>query len=130
LSTGQRKLRILVVDDDKLIRETVCRVLVAADYDVIEASEGEEAVRSLEDNDVEAVVVDIFMPKMDGLELIREIHRKWPNIRILAMSGGNQRINTDMLSAARTFGASTSLAKPFLASELVTTVKRMLSREG
>jgi CheY-like chemotaxis protein len=115
------------VDDDPLVRRTVSRALSGAGYEVEEACEGEEALRRLEVGAVDAVVVDIFMPKMDGLELIREIHRKWPSIRILAISGGSQRINTDMLSAARAFGAQTSLAKPFMPSELVTTVRRMLS---
>lgn len=123
----ERTSRLLVVDDDPLVRHTVSRALSAAGYEVEQACEGEEALRRLEEGAVDAVVVDIFMPKMDGLELIREIHRKWPSIRILAISGASQRINTDMLSAARAFGAQTSLAKPFMPSELVTTVRRMLS---
>jgi CheY-like chemotaxis protein len=130
LLSGKANPRLLVVDDDKLVRETVCRVLVSAGYEVTAASEGEEAMTMLEAGAADVVIVDIFMPKMDGLEVIREIRARWPGVRILAMSGGSQRINTDMLSAARAFGADTSLAKPFLPSDLVAALRRLLDEEA
>ena len=125
-----RPSRLLVVDDDRLVRDIVCRVLTSAGYEVMVASEGEEALRALETNSADAVIVDIFMPKMDGLEVIREIRNRWPSVGILAMSGGSQRINADMLAAARTFGANTALAKPFLPADLLAALRRVLGDEA
>jgi CheY-like chemotaxis protein len=129
LDSGNSIRRLLVVDDDELVRETVRTILEDSGYEVVEAAEGEEAIRALEKRDVDAAVVDIFMPKMDGLELIRELHRRSPSIRILAISGSTQGINTGMLSAARALGANEILNKPFDPSDLIALVRKMLSRE-
>lgn len=75
------------------------------------------------------MIVDIFMPRKDGIELIREVRRKWPSTRILAMSGGNRFFQQDMLAAARALGADASLDKPFMPSELIATVRRLLAED-
>ena len=120
---------LLVVDDDKLMRETVGRGLTQAGFDVAEAAEGDEALRRLSDRPADVVIVDIFMPRKDGIELIREVRRKWPGTRILAMSGGNRFFQQDMLAAARALGADASLDKPFMPSDLIATVRRLLTED-
>ena len=86
-----KPLAILVVDDHPIMREVVCQILEDAGHFVREAAEGHEALRKLSCARFDLVVTDIVMPEMDGIELIGELQRRYPDIRIIAMSGGSER---------------------------------------
>ena len=83
--------RILVIDDDDLVRTAVQQMLENKGFDVVVAAQGEHALRILDDGNFDAIVVDIFMPDMDGLETIRAFRERSPEIAIVAMSGTKLR---------------------------------------
>lgn len=128
---SEGKPRVLVIDDDELVRATLVDTLQTAGIGVISAANGRIGVDLLQTADVEAVVTDILMPDQEGLETIREIKRNHPSLGILAISGGGATgIDTQLLKFARELGADRTLPKPFSASELVTAVRAILTDRG
>ena len=118
---------ILVVDDHPIMREVICQILEDAGYEVRSAVEGNDALRALSHTRFDLVVTDIVMPHMDGIELIGELRRRYPDVRIIAMSGGDERIPIkDGLSIARRLGAGTTLTKPFHPGQLLEAIESLL----
>lgn len=119
--------RILVVDDDADIRATIRDILIAEGYDVDEAAEGDEAIRRFElAASAELVLLDLYMPGKEGFETLREMLERWPEARIVAVSGGGRFADTSILSVATALGAVSSLAKPFSLEQLKETVRSAL----
>ena len=127
---GLQVRRILVIDDDDLVRTTVRQMLEAKGFDVVIASDGQHALRMLDDKRVDAILVDIFMPGMDGLETIRAFRQRSREIAIIAMSGTKFYEGTaeapDFLLMATKLGANASLRKPFRSRELIETIDACL----
>ena len=119
--------RILLVDDDDLSRGAVHRMLERAGYVVWSTGQGSQAVVRYQTDPVDLVITDLIMPDKDGLELIQELRKADPNVRILAISGGGRVGADEYLSVARKFGALEVLPKPFSGQELKQAVERSLS---
>ena len=111
--------RILVIDDDDLIRLFVKQIVESAGHEVAEAENGAYGIRLLKARPFDAIITDIFMPDMDGLETIRELRKDHPTLKIIAMSSGGQIGSSDYLEMARRFGADKVIAKPFVADQLL-----------
>lgn len=121
-----KSLAILVVDDHSIMREVVCEMLEDAGHQVRFASEGHEALRKLSCARFDLLVTDIVMPEMDGIELIGEVRRRYPELKIIAMSGGGERFPThDGLMIARLLGAGATLNKPFQVDQLMEAVDQL-----
>src|SRR5438552_15682458 len=120
---------ILVIVDDALLRGAIRVVLESAGYEVIEAGDGDAGLRLHREAGADLVVVDLFMPERDGLEVIRAVRAEAPQSKIIAMSGGGG-LKFDLLDAATAFGASRTLRKPFAPSVLLTTVRDLLGKRG
>lgn len=119
---------ILVVDDESGITMVVKELLVRMNYDVLTAKSGKEALEKLSLGPVDLLITDIVMPDMDGLELITEVQRTLPKVRIIAMSGGGDKLGPgNYLADAKRLGAAYCLTKPFMLSELSATVSKALS---
>ncbi len=118
--------RILVVDDDALVRETVALALRNAKHAVVEASNGRQALDILGRETVGLVVTDILMPEIDGIGLILAIHTQYPSLRILCVSGGDSTGFTGYLPMAANLGAHMILAKPFTPQQLLAAVETVL----
>ena len=119
-----KSLAILVVDDHPIMREVVCQILEDAGHQVRDAGDGQEALRKLSAARFDLVVTDIVMPEMDGIELIGEMRRRYPEVRVIAMSGGGERFPLkDGLAIARRLGAGLTLNKPFLPEQLIQAVE-------
>ena len=117
--------RLLVIDDDEEIRIMLNSLFTDAGYEVDLAADGYEGVEAFKENHADLVITDIFMPNKDGLETIIELKRDYPEIKIIAMSGGG--IDTELyLESAKKFGAVATFIKPFLPSELLKEVKKIL----
>lgn len=115
--------RVLVIDDDVLVRATFVDGLVRAGFDVAAAASGKEALGSLGESSFDVVVTDILMPEMDGIETIREIRMRHPAIAIVAVSGGGRIDAIQLLDFARELGADRIIAKPVHLADLVATVR-------
>jgi CheY-like chemotaxis protein len=118
---------ILVVDDDDLVRETVRQMLESAGHQVIEARNGHEALSAANKNSVALVVTDIIMPDMEGIATIRELRAQNPELKIIAMSGGDRRARVDYLDLAKKLGAHHTLPKPFRRDDMLSAVRSALS---
>jgi len=116
--------RILVVDDEPVIRRFAARVLKDEGFEVLEAEDGAEALRLLREriSDVDAVVSDIVMPKVNGVELLQMVATIRPMLPVLLMSGYAHTQLAGMGIAA----PCAILPKPFAAEQLIEEVKRCL----
>ncbi len=117
---------ILVVDDDDELRRLVCRRLTLAGYQVAEAPNGLAAMRQIQDHVPELIISDIVMPDMDGLELIRNLQKEHPQLRILAVTGGGTTDPALRVALAKRLGAADTLYKPFSFDELLEKVSMLL----
>ncbi|MER3424265.1 MAG: response regulator [Nitrospiraceae bacterium] len=105
--------RVLIIDDEPLVRDMLRYTLESVGHTVVEASDGRVAMRLWRENPADLIVTDLLMPEKDGLEVIRELRRDFPQAKIIALSGGSRRIDFDTLDIAKRFGAVHALAKPF-----------------
>ena len=121
--------RILIIDDDALLRGAIRVVLESAGYEVIEAGDGGAGLRLYREQGAELLLVDLFIPEPDGLEVIRTVRAEVPGAKIIAMSGGGS-LKLDLLAAAEAFGASLALWKPFVPSVLLAAVGGLLGEGG
>jgi DNA-binding response OmpR family regulator len=103
---------VCVVDDDDLVRAKLALDLKAMGFDVIEIEDSRKVQSVLRTQPVDAVLVDIVMPDKDGVEVIAEIRKGWPDLRVIAMSAGGRVGPSLYLEIARQMGASACLAKP------------------
>lgn len=114
--------RILVVDDEQTVRETLAALLRQDGYRVIVAESGHVAVEAIEAFTFHFIIVDIFMPEMNGLETIRVFRGSAPGVPIIAMSGyaaGSGFVDNDFFQTAMEFGATCCLRKPFSREQLL-----------
>jgi diguanylate cyclase (GGDEF)-like protein/PAS domain S-box-containing protein len=105
--------RILVVEDDPFLRQLITDQLCEAGYILLTAEDGAHALKVLEKQSVDVVISDIFMPNMEGIEMIRTLREQFPGLPIFATSGGTRLMDKDViLSVARRFGANETFTKP------------------
>jgi two-component system, NtrC family, response regulator AtoC len=119
-------VKILVVDDEPGLRQTVSRILGAEGHSVGTAGEGEEALSKLSTEDVDLVLCDLRMPKMDGLEFIERYTTGGGHALVIAMSAYG---DSDTAIAAMQKGAYDYVQKPFRAEEVVLAVRKAAERE-
>ena len=119
--------RILVIDDDRMLRQFLCKVLKNQEnIEVFEAANGVEGLDFLHSEKVNLVVTDIFMPGEDGIGTIMEICDNYPDVKIIAMSGGGNVEDVDFLQLAFFLGAHRVLQKPFDTAVFLSTVQELL----
>jgi len=122
--------KILIVDDDPVLRMVAGEMLRQSGFEVDEAEDGVVAVRRLELWTYDLVLVDMLMPNKEGIETIREIKAKWPATRLVAISGGGKGLNTDyLLKVAKSFGADAVFQKPIRATGFLEIVSGVLGGE-
>ena len=118
--------RILVVDDEPSVRDALAGLLRQSGYRVIVAESGHVAVEAIEAFTFDCIIVDIFMPEMNGLETIKVFRSNAPRVPIIAMSGyaaGSGFVDNDFFRAAMEFGATCCLRKPFSREQLLDAIE-------
>jgi len=118
--------RVLVVDDDSQMRELLGLVLQRKGYDVKTAMDGSVAVKLQKEKAFDLIITDIIMPEKEGLETIMEIRRIYPQIKIIAISGGGRHRPDVYLDLAEQLGANRILTKPFGSSEILSAVSDLV----
>jgi CheY-like chemotaxis protein len=122
---------ILVIDDDRAVLSTVKLLLERAAHTVEAVDNSRAGLRLLETRGFDLLVVDIFMPGMDGFETMRLVHQSRPEMPVIVMSGQEFRSASergpDFLHMATKLGATSSLQKPFRPPELLAAVAKSLS---
>lgn len=118
--------RILVIDDDSEMRAFIVELLTRHGYEVSEARDGNEGLAAFERNPADLVITDLFMPEKEGCETILELRKRWPQTRIIAMSGGS-RIGHNFLPVAERLGANQVLHKPMPPQNLLDAVRNALN---
>jgi len=123
MDTAAFRKTVLVIDDHPDLRKLVREILEAEGYDVHEAANGREAVERYRANRADLLITDIFMPEQDGLEVIEKLHGEYPDLKIIAMSGGGGQMAPELyLRVAERIGAFRTLAKPFRIEDLLALV--------
>ena len=128
--------RILLIDDESLVVETLSDAITSKDHTVVTAANGVEGMRRFVEGKFDLVITDIIMPKLNGVDAINRIVREFPSVRIVAISGGGNFdpsgyqpasiTTTAYLAAAEKAGAHYILTKPFESAELIDAVKRVI----
>jgi len=117
---------VLIVDDELGMREMVKQLLLNEACHVLEASNGKHAMEFLKNESPELVITDIIMEEMDGVEIIFEIRENYPDIKIIAMSGGSKISSEDYLESASDLGADRIFNKPFALSDMLNAIKELI----
>jgi len=118
--------RILVVDDQKPIRSMLRQTLEREGHEVVEAPDGEVALEVFRADPTDLLITDIVMPNKEGIEIIMELRRDFPDLAIIAISGGGRIGPEAYLDTAERLGAAKGLAKPISTSELLGAVREVL----
>ncbi|MCM8811944.1 MAG: response regulator [Candidatus Omnitrophica bacterium] len=117
-----KKANILICDDEEGVRETLKHML-GGEYELSFAANGEEAVEHVRANDPAIAIMDIKMPKMNGLEALRRIKELKPGVRVVIITGYEA---TDVATEAINLGADDYITKPFRQQKILTQVRALL----
>ena len=127
LKCNEPMKNILVIDDDTAVRDCIRDMLEQSGYTVLEAENGVVGLGIFRHNKVDLVIVDLFMPEKEGIETIIELRKDFPDLKILAISGGIPGYGPDhFLNVAQKLGADISLDKPFNMQQLLSMVEKLL----
>jgi DNA-binding response OmpR family regulator len=118
--------RILVIEDEDEVRGMLQRVLERAGYEVAVAPDGDEGIRLFRENPADLIITDMIMPKKGGMETILDLRSEYPDVKIVAMSGGGRLGPEPYLEIAEGFGAVRIFSKPFRIEELLLAIQRLL----
>jgi len=121
---------ILVVDDDAVFRGAICRELRASGCVVQEAGDGVKALRSLNAEPPDLMIIELTIPDGAGVELIHAVKRDCPSARVLATSWRSHLRSLDLLDMALLLGADATLAKPFAVGVLLEKVAHLMMPES
>ena len=119
-------MKLLIVDDEKLIRDVITEYAKNENFETLEAEDGKEALEIIKNNEIDLVVLDIMMPKMDGLTFLKEM-KKINNIPVIILSARTEEY--DKLTGFD-LGTDDYLTKPFSPKELIARIKVILKRCG
>ena len=118
--------RILLIDDDEQVLDMLYESLTREGYDVLRASNGEQGLRLYRQEPVDLIITDIIMPEKEGIETIIELRQDFPDVKIIAMSGGGRIGTKDYLHLAKIFGVQRTFTKPVAREELLIAIKELL----
>ena len=118
--------RILVIDDDDLVLDMLFQSLTREGYDVLIASNGEEGLRLYREEPVDLIITDLIMPEKEGIETIIELRQDFPDVKIIAISGGGFIGKKDYLHMARIFGVQQTFTKPVAREQLLDAIRELI----
>lgn len=120
---------ILIVEDDRELREMLKVSLIRHKYTVLEATDGKDAISHFKPSIIDLVVTDLIMPEEDGLKVIMKLRELKPQLKIIAISGGGKAGPGSYLKLAKALGADAVFSKPFSINDLVLKIESLLTIE-
>jgi len=120
---------ILIIDDEVQIREVLRTVLERVGYTVSEAGDGVEGLRVYAKGGIDLVVTDIIMPQKGGIDTIMDLRRDFPEVKIIAISGGGMCGEVSYLDMAIGVGADRAIGKPFVLDDFLAAVEELISEK-
>jgi len=120
--------RILIIEDDDQTRSMLRQVLEREGYEVVDAPDGREGIRLYRGKPTDLIITDIIMPEKEGIETIMELKRDFPDVKIIAMSGGGRIGPDEYLHVAKKLGAQRTFAKPVEREEMLKAIRELLTR--
>ncbi len=122
--------KILIVEDGAGLRENLTILLSRNGHVVRAASEGREALRMITTEIPDLIITDLYMPEKDGIEIIQEVRRLYPQTRLIAMSGGIHGDSGTLLQMAKRLGVDATLSKPCSIQDILATVNSVLGKSA
>lgn len=123
---NEKQKNVLVVDDSKSIRTFVRLILENADYNVCEASNGEEGIDVYKKlGNIDLIITDIYMPKKSGLELVVELREEYKDINVIVLSDGGKNNFSNELGVCEALGATYFIKKDLINDELIKLVNKV-----
>ena len=119
-----KKKRILVVDDEIDLRDLLAHLLTGAGYEVESASDGEEAISILQKKKLDLALLDIQMPNMNGIQVLKFINQHSPATKAIMLTG---YADLKYAMEAREYGAKDFISKPYKLEDVLSTISRVLS---
>lgn len=119
--------KVLIVDDDKWVRETIAEFIDLLGYQPIVAADGAKGLACLETEQVSLVIADIKMPAMDGIEMMKRIKEKYPDLHVILISGYQPDTSCEDLMNS---GASDYITKPFNIDMIERKVRNLIERRA
>lgn len=125
-------VKILLVDDEEIIRVAWTAELETAGYQVRSASRGEQALQLAKEERPDIVITDLVMPGISGVEVCRELKEIYPDVEVVFVSGHPSELEKNLLNFIRVGGREEFLRKPLLEDELIRTIEKVVKekREG
>jgi len=123
------KSRILIIEDDVEVRELLSALLSRAGYETSVASDGIEGIHAFRTDPTDLIITDLVMPGKEGLETIVDLKHEFPDLKIIAISGGGLDGQNNYLNAARLCGATMTFRKPFKNQEIIDAVNNLLVKK-
>ncbi|MEI7450606.1 MAG: response regulator [Desulfomonile sp.] len=117
---------ILVIDDDSMSRDLIAEMLAEKGHKTVKACDGKEGLQLYDTTRFDIVITDMIMPEVEGVETIIQLKKNYPDVKIIAISGGGRISAYSHLSIAEKFGVKKTLAKPFSTNDLLTAVDELL----
>ena len=124
------KSRILIIEDDAEVRELLGALLSRAGFEISVASNGIEGIHAFRTDPTDLIITDLVMPGKEGLETIVDLRNEFPNLKIIAISGGGLDGQSHYLNAARLCGATMTFRKAFKNQEIIDAVHELLSNNN
>ena len=120
---------ILIIDDDESIRTMLRTALEDQGYEVREAADGQDGLRQYRENPADLIILDIFMPEISGFEVMLELESEFPDVKIIAISGGAQMglESKDFLKMLSRLGALQTSPKPLPLTKMIEAVQELVS---
>ena len=117
--------RILIIDDDVQILDMLRQTLEREGFEVVDAPNGEEGIRLYREDPADLIITDIIMPEKEGIETIMELKRDFPDVKIIAISGGGRVDPEEYLHMAEKLGAKRTFAKPVEREDLLKAIQEL-----
>jgi CheY-like chemotaxis protein len=122
--------RVLIIDDQAFVRKTVALILRTQGFDVVEADRGAVGLQALEEDAFDLAIIDIYMPGMDGVKIIKLIRERLSDLPLIAMSGvqlnSSERTALDYFSMVPELSNVPCIKKPFTPVQLREAIQKVM----